>query len=270
MGFILNLALCLPFAMRTACAAAQPEQKVNINVVHVLVSLCDNENQGIVPVPARIGNGLDYDNNLYWGARYGVRTFFNNLPDWEKLASWKNPSDNSAVLERVVFRNRKTKSFYLVAEAWRGDEMKQAISEFYFYAAGERPLPLTIKQAQTIKAGGDAQLVVFIGHNGLMDIESRIFPPKKPKEKPRYSKNQAAVFACQSLSYFKKPLEDIGARPILLTTGNMAPEAYVLEALLESWRVGNSAEQRRERVAKAYHEYQKCGLSGARRLFYCE
>ena len=43
-------------------------------VVHVVVALCDNEHQGIVPVPATLGNGQDPRNNLYWGALYGVRT----------------------------------------------------------------------------------------------------------------------------------------------------------------------------------------------------
>ena len=48
----------------------------NVRVIHVLVALCDNANQGIVPVPARLGNGADPDSNLYWGAAFGVKTFF--------------------------------------------------------------------------------------------------------------------------------------------------------------------------------------------------
>ena len=57
--------------MATAPSAAAPEEPLPKNaarVVHVFVALCDNEHQGIVPVPARIGNGEDPDNNLYWGA----------------------------------------------------------------------------------------------------------------------------------------------------------------------------------------------------------
>src|SRR5687768_2778496 len=49
-----------------------PLPRNSSRVVHVFVALCDNEYQGIVPVPARIGNGDDPDNNLYWGAAYGV------------------------------------------------------------------------------------------------------------------------------------------------------------------------------------------------------
>ena len=43
-------------------SAASPEIGVSKienpgRVIHVLVALCDNENQGIVPVPASLGNG---------------------------------------------------------------------------------------------------------------------------------------------------------------------------------------------------------------------
>ena len=44
--------------------------------VHVFVALADNQSQGIVPVPAKIGNGEDPENNLYWGSAYGIKTFF--------------------------------------------------------------------------------------------------------------------------------------------------------------------------------------------------
>jgi hypothetical protein len=49
-------------------------------VIHVLVALCDNIHQGIVPVPEKIGNGQDPRNNLYWGCEFGVKTFLKNNP----------------------------------------------------------------------------------------------------------------------------------------------------------------------------------------------
>ncbi len=33
--------------------------------IHVFVALCDNEHQGIVPVPKTLGDGKDACNNLY-------------------------------------------------------------------------------------------------------------------------------------------------------------------------------------------------------------
>ena len=49
-------------------------QDAPVRTVHVFVALADNQNQGIVPVPAGLGNGLDPAHNLYWGAAAGVKT----------------------------------------------------------------------------------------------------------------------------------------------------------------------------------------------------
>ena len=76
---------------QTAKTEKEKPQKIEklINpgkVIHVLVALCDNENQGIVPVPAHLGDGADPNKNLYWGAAYGVKTFFSKSANWEKIA----------------------------------------------------------------------------------------------------------------------------------------------------------------------------------------
>jgi len=46
----------------------------------------------------------------------------------------------------------------------------------------------------------------------------------------------------------------------------MAPEAYTLKAALNGWVAHETNEAIRERAAKAYDQYQKCGITGARRL----
>jgi hypothetical protein len=66
--------------------------------VHATVAPCDNASQGIVPVPAAIGDGNDPRTNLYWGASYGLKT-------WLKREHWKVESakvPHAAVLERIV------------------------------------------------------------------------------------------------------------------------------------------------------------------------
>lgn len=69
--------------------------------MHVFVALVDNEHQEIVQVPAVLGNGDDAERNLYWGAAFGVRTFFKKNGGWKEIAVVENP--NSYVLERSVF-----------------------------------------------------------------------------------------------------------------------------------------------------------------------
>src|SRR4051812_43732820 len=80
-----------------------PKIRNSAKVIHVLVALCDNVNQGIVPVPAFLGNGEDTLKNLYWGAGYGVKTYFGKSPYWQKLAEIRNPKEN--VLERIIFKH---------------------------------------------------------------------------------------------------------------------------------------------------------------------
>ncbi|WP_431133525.1 hypothetical protein [Psychroserpens mesophilus] len=46
----------------------------------------------------------------------------------------------------------------------------------------------------------------------------------------------------------------------------MAPEAYTLKWAIDGWILNESDAQISERAAQAYHQYQKCGLKGARRL----
>ncbi len=45
--------------------ASQVFAHSNTETIHVFVALCDNQNQGIVPVPASLGNGQDPKSNLY-------------------------------------------------------------------------------------------------------------------------------------------------------------------------------------------------------------
>ena len=57
----------------------------SLRVVHVFVALADNQHQGIVPVPPALGNGSDAQRNLYWGAAYGVKTFFKASDEWQLI-----------------------------------------------------------------------------------------------------------------------------------------------------------------------------------------
>ena len=61
--------------------------------IHVFVALCDNINQGIVPVPTKLGNGQDAKNNLYWGALYGLKSYFKRSKDWVLMSSQKSPKN---------------------------------------------------------------------------------------------------------------------------------------------------------------------------------
>ncbi|HKO36001.1 MAG TPA: hypothetical protein VJV21_05950 [Pyrinomonadaceae bacterium] len=231
----------------------------------MFVALCDNVNQGIVPVSAILGNGDNPATNLYWGAAFGIKTFFSKNKDWQPVnsarASVKSPS---VVLDRVAFRHSRTGAF-LVAEAYRGSYIRQATEDFLAAAAGERGEALQVTfegKSADIYLGGSSDVVTYIGHNGLMDFQLTSIPKKRNREK-----REAIILACASKSYFGESLRTTGAQPLLWTTNLMAPEAYILSAAMDGWLNRESDEQIRVRAAKAYASYQRIGLRGASRLF---
>jgi|SRR5580700_485764 hypothetical protein len=230
--------------------------------IHAFVALADNQHQGIVPVPAKLGNGLDPTHNLYWGAAAGVKTFFVRSSDWTLLNCQEKPT--TEVLERCVFQHRHG-DVYLIADAYRGDAIQQAIVDFFSAAAGANPESITLPLAShpiTLAARGGANLVAYVGHDGLMDFRLSSVTQKKNE-----AHRDAIILACASKQYFAEPLRASGAYPLLWTTGLMAPEAYTLKSALDGWMEHESNEQIRQRAAGAYDKYQKCGLRGAQRLF---
>ena len=239
-----------------------PAQKPQVRTVHVFVALADNQNQGIVPVPARLGNGFDPDDNLYWGAAAGVKTFFRRSSDWALLHCAAKP--HPAVLERCVFKHKDSET-YLVADAYEGDQIKQAIFDFLDAATGGKAetISATIGSHTTeIRARGGANLVAYVGHDGLMDFPLPTLPHRRDD-----IYRDAIILACASKQYFGNALKTSGAYPLLWTTNLMAPEAYTLKAALDGWISHQSGEQIREMAAVAYDKYQKCGLRAAHRLF---
>ncbi|MBK8464838.1 MAG: hypothetical protein IPL32_03325 [Chloracidobacterium sp.] len=226
-------------------------------VIHVVVALCDNENQGIVPVPAHLGNGEDPQGNLYWGAGYGVKTFFSKSKNWQKLGEFQNPKPN--VLERVVFKH-KVENVYLVADAYLGSKMRETINDFLSSASGIQLENVQLSDLR-LQIMGSADLIAFVGHNGLMDFELNASPKKHDDEK-----REAIILACASRNYFSKHLKNTGAEPLLWTTNLMAPEAYILHDAIEGWIRNESPQEVRVRGAAAYAKYQKISQRSAQNL----
>ena len=251
------------FAAQPAVEARSP--KNSVTVIHVFVALCDNINQGIVPVSPTLGNGDDPQKNLYWGAGFGVKTFFARNRDWRAVES-KTPSSKSAsvVLERMIFKHR-TRDTFLVAEAYRGRYIQQATQDFLAAAAGApgESIEVTVDgKPRKLSSGGSASLLAYVGHDGLMDFQLASFPAKQDQEY-----RDAIILACASKSYFADPLKATGAKPLVWTTNLMAPEAYSLSAAIDGWLNHETDEQVRLRAAKAYSQYQRISLKSASRLF---
>ena len=239
-------------------------------VVHVFVALADNKYQGIVPVPAALGNGDDPGRNLYWGAGGGVKTFFAHSKEWELIQTFKSPR-TGVVLERCIFKHR-TANVYLVADAYQGAQIRQATIDFLQAASGAGTMAIHLMLAKqdptgagasdvNINAGGGADVIAYVGHDGLMDFTLDKLPHNQAE-----SHREAIILACASRQYFTRALRASGATPLLWTTNLMAPEAYALKAALDGWIAKESPDQICQRAAEAYSHYQKCSVKAARGL----
>lgn len=225
-------------------------------VIHIFVALCDNKYQGIVPVPIKIGNGQNPENNLYWGCAFGIKTYFKNSKEWKLLKSEKL---KGKILERIIFKHI-SKDVYLVADAYDGKEIEICTTDFLNSNSGVLKNTININN-KTIGIQGNSSLVAYIGHNGLMDFQL---------EENYYNTDSKSrdciILACKSKKYFTNYIKNSKSNPLVWTTQFMAPEAYTIHDAISGYILNENTNQIRERAAKAYSKYQKCSLKAAKGL----
>lgn len=228
------------FCLTLAALQAEPEPRR----IAVFVGLCDNATQGIVKVGAKIGDGDKPDDNLYWGCTDGLKSCFKASKQWklEKREAGEATGD-PRILERLTFRHTKQDAV-LVAEAWRGAKLLECFMAFEQAAVAAR-----------------SDLVVFIGHNALMD-----FPLDPPAAKaPRQI--DTMVLCCKSDPYCRQRLEKLGTRPVLLTSQLMYPGSFLLRDSLEPWLEGKPRTALRTAAGAAYAKNQNIKVSAAEGVF---
>lgn len=228
----------------------------SFKTIHVFVALCDNKFQGVVPVPSKIGNGQDPDNNLYWGCAFGIRTYFRKSVEWEQVKSQKI---DTLKLERIVFKHA-TKNWYLIAEAYNGKYIETCTKDFLKSSAGIQKDTIHVND-KVIGTYGNASLLAYIGHDGLMDFQlTESFINKDEIQR------NCILLACYSKSYFSPHLKNANVKPLIGTTGLMCPEAYTLHDAISGFINNKSDEEIRTMAAKAYSKYQKCSEKSAKTL----
>ena len=240
-------------------------------VIHVSVALADNKHQWIASVHESIGNGQNARSNLYWGARYGLKTFFVKDAGWKVVK--QVTTQDKRILESLIFtkliaRKGHQVKVYVIADAWDGRYISETIRQFLRFSAGSDAITLDVNDQLSLDAGGAAHLKVYIGHDALMDyfgLKNKL--TQNPEKAVNALESDAIVFACKSRDYFEPRLKDLGSHPLVLTTGLMAPEAYSLEAAITTWVTGAGDNEVRKSVAAAYAKYQKISSSAAGRLF---
>lgn len=229
--------------------------------VHVLVPLCDNENQGIVPTTKSLGDGFSLRTNLYWATSHGMKRYFKELKDWKLLQSSVFDLD-TVVLERVTFKKifSNGANVILTMDAYRGDKIEDCLKDFFSSLAGELKDTLILEK-DTVLLHSNADLMVYNGHNGLMDVWVDTTVNVDGDER------DAVVIACSSMYYFNARLNYLKAYPLVMTTNLLYPGAFVVEEVVNNWALQKSNELIRQSAGDAYHKVKRCGINGARNLF---
>jgi hypothetical protein len=242
--------------LRSYHVEADLSYDTTIKTIHIYVALCDNKYQGIVPVPASIGNGQDPNSNLYWGCDNGIRSYFKRSKEWKLVNRVKK---DMIVLERLIFKH-VNKNVYLVADAYDGKEIRKCTEDFLSASAGIKKD--TLHTGNTIIGiGGNAILLSYIGHDGLMD-----FSINEEYKNTDGKKRDAIILACYSKKYFGPHLKQAHINPLVWTTNLMCPEAYTVHDAITGYLGGETKEKIRTRAAKAYSRFQKCSEKAALNL----
>jgi hypothetical protein len=257
--------ILLSLAMTGAGMMSAPVARAaEVQVVHVYVALCDNASQGIIPVPAKIGDGDKPDANLYWGCSDGLKSCFRASKSWKALPAVASP--RVEVLERVVFRHATRKDVYLVADAWRGREIKPCLQAFVNAGAATGAAEsIQVKGPDgaeiALPLGPQARWLAYIGHNGLMEFE--VNWPEVPAGASAATSRRAIVLCCIGQKYFPK----LGVPVALTTTQLMYPGAFILRDALEVVFDVKSGAEVKAAAARAYARNQQISVKAAAGVF---
>lgn len=217
--------------------------------LEVYVPLCDSAL--IACGGGKAGDPESLAGNLYWGAMYGAERYLSRAPGFKVLGSVDWPDAAKPYLLREVKLSRapadaSERPVAVTLRAYSGRHIDRALADLLAAAGGATA----------------ADLVVWAGHNRLMDVEAPevVFAPRA---------RPVAILACSSAQYFSPLLEKIGSRPIALARTFMAPEAYLLEALAVAVARGglNDRAAGRARLVTAHARFQRISLRAAGSVF---
>ena len=171
----------------------------------MVVPLCDN---ALIDCGSELaGRPRDLAHNLYWGAVFGQRRFFERKNSgWERVEVTGAGKDG--LLERAVFRRQvsrapwggkegETTEQLVVLEAIDGTAIDSAVQRFFRTATGGGTI--RFKDGEQLREER-IQVVGYAGHNRLMDGVSLPRPSTSAQARPIPS----FVMACISRGLFRR------------------------------------------------------------------
>ena len=240
-------------------------------VVVVVVPLCANSQ--IACGSHGLGSPGNLRTNLYWGALFGARRFFER-PErgYERVAlDAASPSAAAPWLERVVYRRWVTPQLWglggasrveqiVVLEGFHGEQIDAAVDRFW---------ELAVRGGSVTFQDGDrwrrerVHVAGYAGHDRLMDGRRLPPPPRAEEARPIPS----FVLACLSERFFGPALRHAGSSTLVMTSAYVAPEGYAIEAAVRGLGMAASPSAMRDEVVTAYAKWQAIPWRQASRYF---
>ena len=236
-------------------------------VIQVLIPLCSNKQIDCGSVVA--GKPGRPETNLYWGAIFGARRMFDRKRSGWTLVEAKTGDD--VLLERAVYRrfvsgkkwNRpagERVEQIVVLQAVHGTSIDRAVRSFWSVATRGGSVTFADdgrSRTERVHVAG------YAGHNRLMDGKKLPRTPAKGARSPLPS----FVLACYSQAYFAEALRKAGSKPLVMTRALMAPEGYVLDAVVKALGDNASDHEVRARAVRAYAKWQRLRYGTASSIF---
>jgi hypothetical protein len=248
----LALALAPSPALADPPAPAATAAKAPL-VVYVVVPLCSNAQ--IDCGTSIAGRPADLFHNVYWGAVFGARRFFERKNSgWERVELTRK---DAVFLERGVYRRwvpgapfgRKDPVEELVVlQAVHGDEIDKAVDHLFHVATAGARVSFDDggrRREEAVTVAG------YAGHNRLMDGKRLPAAAQGGAPVPSF------VLACNSEPYFGPALRGAGSAPLVMTRSLMAPEGYLIDAIAAGLGENLGPAELRGRAVAAYAKWQK-------------
>jgi hypothetical protein len=233
-------------------------------VAEVHVPLCDNS---IIPCGnAKLGDGDNPDTNLYWSTTPGFGAWFSRRGGgWKRVLHQRGKATgDSDVVAVDVYRRTvrapaswikrgapKTFELDIVVHGWRGKAIDAALAAYARDVSGGAARKLVLDDKTTLEGGGAAQLVAFVGHNRLMDLERYSWP------EPGAKATGTIAIACHTAAYMESEVSAATRVPLLMTRDLLFSNAAPFEATVLAFASGGGYARMRSDATAAYATIQK-------------
>lgn len=233
-------------------------------VVEVHVPLCDNT---IIRCGnPKLGDGDNPETNLYWATTPGFGEWFARRGGgWKRVLRQRaaDTGDRDVLAVHVYRRRVEAPAAWrkrgvpakveldIVVHGWRGKAIDRALAAYAADVSGSTARTLVLDDGSKLDAGGAAQIVAWVGHNRLMDLDTFAWPT------PGTATKGAIAIACHTAAYMEEPVPAATRVPLLMTRDFLFANAAPLEAAVLAFAAGGNYAAIRLDAATAYAKIQE-------------